>query len=441
MILSLPQELVCMIAELCSLGGQASLSRSCRRLCEICIPILYRNDVKNYRSSSVFHAIVHSRDERDTLAILAAAKANGADFKRCQDARKYHPLSLYHLDATLHSPLRLAARRGRDDVMSFLLDHGLPPDGPGDMDTSKKTPLMEAIVSHQESTAILLVRRGASIGLRPPNLEAFKAAVRGDLVCLVRVIVEREDLDVNAEVGHGCTPLVLAVCYRREQMIRALLSMGAQAMPAMRQFCRNHAFVSILWMLDSGSMLMSETLSIDDILELAALITTQRASPVHKNQQVLALERFLELLDKTGPWDCSSSVRSARQPACFLDALLQMVLSIDHTNKCLATLLLRKGARIHSGVFSQLLETLNSPIFNEDKVRCLRRHRGLLHCFDFVYSHLLSSSAQSRQSVGDDFLEHVPDNAVLLVWELKQRGMPLTASGLEAMGRQKLENE
>ncbi|KAI8648100.1 hypothetical protein NCS56_01544000 [Fusarium sp. Ph1] len=320
MILSLPQELVCMIIELCPLGSQASLSRSCRRLCEICIPILYRNDVENYRCSSVFHAIVHSRDECDALAILATARANGADFKRCQDARKYHPLSLYSLDATLHSPLRLAARRGRDDVMSFLLDHGLPPDGPGNTDTSKKTPLMEAIVSHQESTAILLVRRGASIGLRPPNLEAFKAAVRGDLACLVRVIVEQEGLDVNADVGYGCTPLVLSVCYKREQMIRTLLDMGAQAMPAMRQLCRNHAFLSILWMLGSGSMLVSEILSIDDIIELAALITTQRASPVHKDQQVLALERLLELVDKSGPWDRSSPARSARQRACFPDA-------------------------------------------------------------------------------------------------------------------------
>ncbi|KAL6352320.1 hypothetical protein LRP88_14367 [Fusarium phalaenopsidis] len=309
-----------MIIELCPLGSQASLSRSCRRLCEICIPILYRNDVENYRCSSVFHAIVHSRDECDALAILATARANGADFKRCQDARKYHPLSLYSLDATLHSPLRLAARRGRDDVMSFLLDHGLPPDGPGNTDTSKKTPLMEAIVSHQESTAILLVRRGASIGLRPPNLEAFKAAVRGDLACLVRVIVEQEGLDVNADVGYGCTPLVLSVCYKREQMIRTLLDMGAQAMPAMRQLCRNHAFLSILWMLGSGSMLVSEILSIDDIIELAALITTQRASPVHKDQQVLALERLLELVDKSGPWDRSSPARSARQRACFPDA-------------------------------------------------------------------------------------------------------------------------
>ncbi|RTE68699.1 hypothetical protein BHE90_016923, partial [Fusarium euwallaceae] len=259
------------------------------------------------------------------------------------DARKYHPLSLYNLDATLHSPLRLAARRGRGNVISFLLHHGLPPDGPGIPDTSKKTPLMEAIVSHQESTAILLIQRGASIGIRPPNLEAFKAAIRGDLVYLARVIIDQEGLDINADIGYGCTPLVLSVCYRRERMIRALLGMGAQAMPAMRQLCRNHAFVSILWMLDSSSMLVSEILSINDIIELATLITTQRASPVHKNQQALTLEKLLELVDKPGPWNRSSSVHFARERACFLDAPLQMVLSIDHTNKCLAALLLRKG--------------------------------------------------------------------------------------------------
>ena len=59
-----------------------------------------------------------------------------------------------------------------------------------------------------------------------------------------------------------------------------------------------------------------------------------------------------------------------------------------------------------------------------------------------MHSHFLSSSAQSRQSVGgDDFLWHVPESAVLLVRELNKRGLPLTASGLETMGRQKGANE
>ncbi|KAF4467882.1 ankyrin repeat [Fusarium albosuccineum] len=311
MILSLPQELVCMIAELCSLGDQASLSCSCRRLCEICIRILYRNDIKNYRSSSVFHAIVHSFDERDTLAILAAAEANGVDFKRCQSASEHRLPPRYRLDATLYSPLHLAARRGRDDVISFLLDRGLLPDSPGNTEGSEKTPLMEAILSHQESTAILLVRHGASIGLRPPNLEAFHAAVRRDLVCLVRVIIEQEGLDVNTDFGYGCTPLVLAACHRRERMARTLLSMGAQAMPTMRRFCQDHAFVSVLFMLDSCPMLMGNPLRVWEVLELVTLITEQRVSPIHKNQQVLALERSLKFLDEAWPRNCGGSAFAA----------------------------------------------------------------------------------------------------------------------------------
>ncbi|SPJ84206.1 uncharacterized protein FTOL_10723 [Fusarium torulosum] len=433
MISILPTEIICMIAKLCSLGGQASLSQSCRALYSICKPILYRNDVANHRSSSVFHAIVHCRDQSDALRILTAAKEGGADFTKCQDARKSHPLSFYRIDATLYSPLHLAARRGLDDIVAYLIDHGLDVDDKEGVHLSRKTPLMEAILNHQKPTAVLMVRRGASRGLCPSNLEAFQATIREGLTYLVRVIVERNGLDVNAELGHGCTPLVLAVCHRRGPMIPTLLELGARALPAMQRFCSDNAFLSILWMLDSGSTLLRESLEIDEMLELIFSIATERVSPAQKNQQVLALERLLEVLCQDRQTLGNTIVPSVREFSDFLDALLQMVLSADHTDARLANLFQSWGARIQTGVFLQLSKILGSSRFTENTGRCLRQNPGLLHCFDFVHHYSLHCPTPARGWAIRYFINRVPNYAIRLVQELKQHNLPLTLRGVEML--------
>ncbi|KAK2126481.1 hypothetical protein NOF04DRAFT_1327032 [Fusarium oxysporum II5] len=215
-------------------------------LYSICNPILYRNGIMNHGSSSVFYTIIHCRDQHNALSILAAAKEGGADFIKCQDTRKSHPLSFYCIDGTLFSPLHLAARRGLDDIVSYLIDQ-------------------ETILNHQETTAVLIVRRGASRGLCSPNLEAFQASIREGLTCLVRIIVEWNGVDVNADLGYGYTPLVLAVYHRKGPIILTLLGLGAHALPAIRRFC------------NSGSLLLQGSLEINETLELIFLIATERS--------------------------------------------------------------------------------------------------------------------------------------------------------------------
>ncbi|KAH7195104.1 hypothetical protein BKA60DRAFT_661310 [Fusarium oxysporum] len=388
------------------------------------------NDVMNHESSAVFYAIVHCRDQHDALSILAAAKEGGADFTKCQDASKSHPLSFYRVDVTLFSPLHLAARRGLDDIVSYLIDQGLDIDGKEGLHLTRKTPLMEAILNHQETTAVLIVRRGASRGLYPPNLEAFQA----------RIIVERNGVDVNADLGYGCTPLVLAVCHRKGPMVPTLLELSARALPAMRRFCSDNAFLSILWLLDSGSSLFQGSLKIDETLELIFSITTERVSSAQKNQQVLALERLLKFLCQDRQIVGNAMVSMASEFGDFLDALLQTVLSVHHTDARLASLFQSWGARIHTGVFLQLCRILGSSLFTEDIRRCLRQNPGLLHCFDFVHHYSLRCSSPARGWAVSYFLNRLPSYAIRLVQELKQHDLPLTRRGVEMLDLSCLEN-
>ncbi|KAH6961675.1 ankyrin repeat-containing domain protein [Ilyonectria sp. MPI-CAGE-AT-0026] len=430
MVVLLPEEIICMITKQCSLKGQASLARSCVQLHAICNYILYRNDVQNHGCSSVFHAIAWCHDQALALRTLAAAEAGGADFRQCHDARNHHPLSFHHSDTTLHSPIHLAARRGLDDIISFLVSHGIPPDGPEGV---CRTPLAEAILHNQESTAILLVHQGASVGLQPPEFDAYRAAVRQGLAELTKIIVKAKDINVNSEDGYGCTALMLAVCHRRRRVVRVLLDLGADAKAALRDFCQNHTFASLLWTLEAGSSALRKSLGLKGLLDLVVSVAVEQVSPIQKSQQVTALQTLLELLQRARSGASSGPVLPTDELDCFLDALLQRVLSVERADAAIASMLLQHGARIRVGIFLQLLGILNSTVFAKDNLRCLRRHPRLLQSFDFVYSYCANLPAAGRSFTVEYFIENVPDQAVRLVYELKRLDLPLTARGVQRM--------
>jgi hypothetical protein len=223
-------------------------------------------------------------------------------------------------------------------------------------------------------------------------------------------------------------------------MIPTLLELGARALPAMRRFCSDNAFLSILWLLDSGPSLLWGSLKIDETLELIFSIATERVSLAQKNQQVLALERLLQLLCQDRQTVGNAMVSMASEFGDFLDALLQTVLSVHHTDARLASLFQSWGARIHTGVFLQLCRILGSSLFTENLGRCLRQNPGLLHCFDFVHHYSLHCSGPARGWAVSYFLNRVPGYAIRLVQELKQHDLPLTRRGVEMLDLSIFEN-
>ncbi|KAF5010353.1 hypothetical protein FDECE_3469 [Fusarium decemcellulare] len=430
MILLLPREIVCMIAEQCALREQASLARCCIQLHGICNHILYRNDVKHHGCSSVFHAIFRCHDQPLALRTLAAAKVGGADFRQCRDARNHHRLSFHHSDTTLGSPIHLAARLGLDGIISFLVDQGIDLDGPASMG---KTPLVEAILHDRESTAILLVHKGASIGLQPPRFDAYRAAVCQGLAELTKVIAKIKGIDVNSTLGYGCTALTLAVCHRRARVLRTLLDLGADGRGPLKQFCQDHTFSSLLWALEAGAVALRQSVGIKGLVDLAVAVTTEQVSPVQKSQQVVALQTLLDLIRRERSAVFRGAVLPANELDYLLDALLQIILSVDRADVALASVLMQHGARMRVGIFLQLLGALNSVTFAKDTLRSLRRHPKLLQCFDLVYSHCASLPDDEKGFAINYFMENVPQHALQLVDELKQRDLPLSARGVRMM--------
>ncbi|RSL45857.1 hypothetical protein CEP54_014096 [Fusarium duplospermum] len=324
----------------------------------------------------------------------------------------------------------MAARLGLDDIVSFILDQGIDPDGP---ENFFRTPLAEAILHDQESTAILLVHKGASVGLQPPHFDVYSAAVSQGLAELVKVIVTTKGIDLNSNLGYGCTALTLAVYHRRARVLRTLLELGADVKAPLKQFCEHHTFSSLLWALEAGALMIRESLGIQGLVNLAVTVATEQVPPTQKSRQVVALQNLLDLLQRERSAVFPEAVLPAEEFDCFLDALLQSALSVDRADAALASVLLRYGARVRAGTFLQLLGILNSVTFAKDNLRCLRRYPKLLQSFDLVYSHCANLTNHERGFSINYFVANVPHYAVQLIDELKRRDLPLSARGIRMM--------
>ncbi|RSL90446.1 hypothetical protein CDV31_015681 [Fusarium ambrosium] len=277
-----------------------------------------------------------------------AAKAGGAAFKRCHDSRNHHPASLHHYDATPHSPIHLATRRGLGGIISFLIDQGISPDGPEDV---KRASLAEAILHNQESAAILLVRRGASVGLQPPQYEAYCVAIRQGLAELAESIVKAKGIDFNSDVAYGCTGLLLAAYYRQSRVLRVLLDLGAKAKGAFRHFSQTHSFASLLWTLEAGAVTLQKHLGPRGLFDFVVSVVTEQVAPIQKNQQAAVLHTLLDLLQREKSVMYPGSALPTDELDRSLDALLQRVLSVNRSDAAIASALLQHGARIRVGIF------------------------------------------------------------------------------------------
>jgi ankyrin repeat protein/CRP-like cAMP-binding protein len=208
-----PVALQAVIDPLLSDVSAALAARDAERVSEMCFAAA-RNDVLSMRRS-----------------LAAGASVGGADYDgRC--------------------PLHVAAAKGAEAAVSYLLDHGAPPNA---IDCFGNSPLLEAVLGNHITVAAMLRNSGAVLGLQeaasldaPPGSPSVKlqppvsarrvkdagtmlcgAASAGDLPLVTALLsngLSARSADYNAR-----TALHLAAAFGRTQVLALLLQEGGDA--------------------------------------------------------------------------------------------------------------------------------------------------------------------------------------------------------------------
>lgn len=239
MLAHLPTELICGIAEICKPNEQANLALTCQRLYAICIPILYKENVTSYGASSVSYAIMQCDDEQVAIGTLQSAHMAGFEFQQCQTLRGSS-------SGYVSAPLYLAAIRGLNGIVAFLLDHGACSDGLA----YEASPLFGALLAHKENTAVLLVKRGASLQSHMLGKNALHITVDAGLDKMAAYLVREAKMDVNARTKSGETPIMLAILSGKIPMACLLVGLGARIYDALLQTCHRQEFHVALQLVD-----------------------------------------------------------------------------------------------------------------------------------------------------------------------------------------------
>uniref|UniRef100_A0A804PT85 RING-type E3 ubiquitin transferase n=1 Tax=Zea mays TaxID=4577 RepID=A0A804PT85_MAIZE len=142
--------------------------------------------------------------------------------------------------ATLYdrlSALHIAAANGRLEVLSMVLDHGVPPDV---VNRHKQTPLMLAAMHGKTDCVLKLLQAGANILMfdsQHGRTCLHHASYFGHVGCLQAILTAARTTPVanswgfarfvNVRDDHGATPLHLAARQGRPGCVQALLENGA----------------------------------------------------------------------------------------------------------------------------------------------------------------------------------------------------------------------
>lgn len=177
------------------------------------------------------------------------------------------------------SDLHQAAREGNLRDLERLLDAGMPVDLPDDVEGH--TPLMEACLSPAADVATLdfLIGHGADVNALtrpkespapdhsaepetpalPERASVLSVAVESATLEKLRLLIER-GADPGFTTGHGYSPVILAACGGRMDVIELLIAAGASAdgaskhgESAVRLFSRTGDFNRVRRLLDLGA--------------------------------------------------------------------------------------------------------------------------------------------------------------------------------------------
>ncbi|OTA59095.1 ankyrin [Hypoxylon sp. EC38] len=277
---TLPPEILLIIARFCGyvLSGQdileitlahrdfASLALVNRRLRNIFDPILWRFNAR--------YGVYDENTLPTVSAVYWAASRNRIDI--LGKALKYdHPLGLY----LRKDPIHRAAANGQNAACAWLLDHGVPIDytpservdvdspfpirpWPRDHVSPDCSPLFTAIMKRKESTAILLLNRGAKFQFKTQALmnSALHSAAIFGLTAVIEYLVKAMGVDVNLLDCQRFTPLYYAVQRRHNcKTILTLLNLGADInaehnfqLPLTKAIMMGH-FSNAMLLVDAGA--------------------------------------------------------------------------------------------------------------------------------------------------------------------------------------------
>lgn len=141
--------------------------------------------------------------------------------------------------------LHWAARRGQLPITHLLLSHGASPNR---VNRWGATPLWTAAYRGTPEVLQALIDAGGNVNVRDRDgytvLMAVVCWTHGDAEARLRVLLSRQDLDLNATGGLGVTAAVLADTRGRTDMAAAIVEEVGARVPS-RMLFSNHRTVSL----------------------------------------------------------------------------------------------------------------------------------------------------------------------------------------------------
>ncbi|KAF4774602.1 ankyrin repeat protein [Colletotrichum scovillei] len=404
-------------------------------------PKLYRNDVKTGKYSAVFSTITNCRDTRVALATLRHTFQAGADYNR--------PATMYMTESHRYSPflvtaLYLAASKGYADIVSFLLDHGADIDGVPDC--RLRTPVFLSLLSGDAKTSMILLRRGARLESSEFGINALHQAAAAGLTEVITYLVDEKGMEVNEADNNGDTPLIHSLLSPSpETVIGQLAQFGVDVnqpttidtwrMTALSMACEDGMFSAALALLKAGADATGE---LDGLVEGA-----DPALPVCISARCnWTGPLLLKLARERRRWEAEMLLSSGLVDIDKRDShgstSLDWALSTCHGNPVMASILLRRGAKMDDAVLCDIVSKLARLADAQDHwsvISLLTREPKLLKIFHVLYSHCFWAASRSGDAAASRFLQESPGVIVRLVTEMLKDGVSLTKTGVLNMLR------
>ncbi|XP_072801433.1 histone-lysine N-methyltransferase EHMT2 isoform X4 [Vicugna pacos] len=151
------------------------------------------------------------------------------------------------------TPLHAAAQKGSVEICHVLLQAGANINA---VDKQQRTPLMEAVVNNHLEVARYMVQRGGCVYSKEEDGSTclHHAAKIGNLE-MVSLLLSTGQVDVNAQDSGGWTPIIWAAEHKHIEVIRMLLTRGADV-----TLTDNEENICLHWASFTGSAAIAEVL-------------------------------------------------------------------------------------------------------------------------------------------------------------------------------------